>query len=243
MNIYEIIKESYDNGKQLWLCSEKPLETAQEVVSFIGKTNKYRKPISLQKSVVEGDISRYIFNLTIPFYLITQGVLTESGYTTPGIFYDISQVPKDTLKKLNKNVPDDILEDSIKIMKMMKEITNSIDHKLLEEIALRKHVFHELPDPEEWAEKTHKLNENNFGDFEYNLFQRFLKRLRRDRNNVKVFADMLSELEGKSAEFLLKYFGNEKISRNVFLAVSSRKIPEVEHENWNLFLYDNSHKS
>lgn len=248
MNVYDKIKKSYKSGKQVWACSEKPLENTIEISHFI--KDNITKYTSISKSAEEGNINKFILWQSIPDYLITTGITTESGDVIKGISIDYSSMPKKLIKKsfvpyrdgsrTEKKISDEIIENLIKSskeeIKKKQEAIKSISPKILEEIILRKSIIHELPDPKEWVEKTYKLHENDpYDKIRFSKTQRLLRKLKGERQ-TKIFTDMFSELEGQPAKFLLEYFGDKKISKNIFLIVSSTRIPEYENKNWELLL-------
>lgn len=229
MDIYKQIKESYKSGKQLWVCSEEPSRNKKEIADAMRDVSK---SVSLYQSPKKGEINKYVFWQILPDYLMIYLTATERE-EKKGHSIDFSRVPRGYIENFavqqHGTLPE-IFEGLGKYIEEGKRTIASVHGELLEEAALKEDILHKLPDPEEWAEKTYKLHKT--GDrLKYNWFQRGLRKLKGERN-AKIFTDTFSELEGDAARFLLEYFGDKKISQNIFLVVSSSVVPEYENRNW-----------
>jgi len=214
-------REAYKNGKQLWMVCKDPLETALTTLyekNSLDNSTEY----GFTKIIEQANTYRQVFELTLPHWLIHPR----------SVSIDYSCFKNKKLREKyakTSDLPEFVLDLIAKKSIESKEKTSALDKKLYDEIDFRLHVTNELPDPIEWVNKNHKWYDKKFID-------KIVKRTAEKRER-EMFVNPLGKLDEKAIDFILKYFGDERISKNIFLVVSSSKIPLLEHENWIYHLF------
>jgi hypothetical protein len=220
-------KESYDSGRQLWVVSSNPLNTASTALykECLEDSSKYDFSKLLISDKDKSDVYRHILGMTLPEWLIhPRSVMVDysslKNRRAKKAFSKMSGLPED--------VPELLARKSIE----SKEKTSTLDKKIYGEIDFMLNVASQLPDPADWVNKTYEWAKKP----EENLMARILKRSELERKR-EIFVDTYGRLDKTAIDFILKYYGNERISRNIFLIVFSMKMPSEEHKNWVLYLF------
>jgi len=201
------VKNCYDNNKQLWVCYKDPVLVYLKTSNFFDIFDVTH----LQSNLSFNQILYVILDQTLP-----------DLYLKPKSIYH-------GIEKMSIQLPSEYSKILAEISKKAKNVTSRVSTKIQKEINQELRAIENIlkfPDPIKWAEKTYKL-------YGLSVSEKILSEKRRKNGLI----DVDGKLNKDVVNFILKYWGDERICKNVFFIVFSSINPIVKHENWEIYLY------